>query len=48
VSDVLGPPPQTASDLPGRTMWGGYVVVPQSCTAKLTLLWYVPHVARAG
>jgi len=48
VSDVLGPPPQTATDLPGRTMWGGYVVVPQSCTAKLTLFWYVPHVARVG
>jgi len=47
-SDVLGPPPQTATDLPGRTMWGGFVVIPPSCTAKLTLRWNVPHVARVG
>ncbi len=47
-SDVLGPPPQTATDLPGRAMWGGFVVIPASCTAKLTLRWYVPHVARVG
>jgi hypothetical protein len=44
---TLGPPPQTTSDLPGRTMWGGYVMVPVSCTAKVTLKWYVPNIARA-
>jgi hypothetical protein len=46
--DVLGPPPQTTSDVPGRTMWGGWIVIPPSCTAKLKLQWYVPHMARVG
>jgi hypothetical protein len=43
--DVLGSPPETTSDLPGRAMWGGYVVIPPYCTATLTLSWYVPGVA---
>jgi hypothetical protein len=48
VLDVLGPPPQTVSDVSGRAMWGGWVVVPPGCTAKLTLRWSVPHMARVG
>jgi hypothetical protein len=48
VLDVLGPPPQTVSDVAGRAMWGGWVVVPPGCTAKLTLRWSVPHMARVG
>ena len=43
--DQLGAPPNTHSDLPGRNMWGGYVVIPPLCTETLTLTWYSPHVA---
>jgi hypothetical protein len=43
--DKVGAPTETASDLPGRTMWGGNVVIPIFCTATLTLSWYVPDVA---
>lgn len=45
VSDVLGWPPSTTSDLPNRAMFGGYVVVPDYCTATVTLSWYTPNVA---
>ncbi|MDE3230676.1 MAG: DUF4012 domain-containing protein, partial [Chloroflexota bacterium] len=44
-SDQLGLPPNTTSDLPNRAMYGGYVVVPDYCTATVTLSWYVPSVA---
>jgi hypothetical protein len=40
-----GYPPNTASDVPGRAMYGGYVVVPRLCTATITLTYYVPNVA---
>lgn len=40
-----GGPPNTTSDVAGRAMFGGYVVVPNLCTARLTLTWYVPNVA---
>jgi len=43
--DQLGAPPNTTSDLPGRAMYAGYVVVPDYCTATVTLSWYVPNVA---
>ncbi|HLY31882.1 MAG TPA: hypothetical protein VKQ36_12705, partial [Ktedonobacterales bacterium] len=43
--DVLGAPPNTTSDVPGHSMWGGYVVIPDGCTETLTLSWYTPHVA---
>lgn len=46
VLDQLGGPTQTTSDVPGRAMWGGFVVIPPFCTANLTLSWYVPHVVR--
>jgi hypothetical protein len=46
VLDALGPPTQTTSDVPGRTMWGGFILVPQNCTAKVTLRWYVPNIAK--
>jgi hypothetical protein len=45
VLDRLGWPPATTSDVQGRAMWGGYVVVPRYCTATLTLDYYVPNVA---
>jgi Protein of unknown function (DUF4012) len=44
--DTLGSPPNRASDLPGRAMWGGYVIIPASCTATIHLRWYVPGVAH--
>ncbi len=43
--DVLGGPTTTRSDVAGRTMWGGNVVLPINCTATLSMSWYVPGVA---
>jgi uncharacterized protein DUF4012 len=40
-----GYPPNMASDVPGRAMYGGYVVVPRHCTATITLDYFVPNVA---
>jgi len=45
VLDRTGGPTSTATDVPGRQMWGGYVVVPRYCTATMTLDYYVPNVA---
>jgi len=45
-NDTLGPPTSTTSDLPGRGMWGGYVIVPPGCTATLKLSYNVPHMAQ--
>ena len=48
-NDKLGAPPNTTSDMPGRAMFAGYVVVPDGCTATVTLSWYTPNVApKAG
>jgi hypothetical protein len=47
VLDTLGPPPNKASDLPGRAMWGGYVIIPTACAATIHLRWYVPGVVHA-
>jgi len=46
VLDTLGPPPNKTSDVPGRAMWGGYVIIPASCTATIQLRWYVPGVVH--
>lgn len=43
--DKVGFPAATTSDVPGRAMWGGWVFVPQYCTATLTLSWHVSNVA---
>jgi len=40
----VGAPTATATDVPGREMWGGYVVVPRYCRATVTLDYYVPNV----
>jgi hypothetical protein len=40
-----GGPITSTSDVPGRAMWGGNVMVPMGCTATITLRWYVPGVA---
>ena len=40
-----GWPPNVTSDVAGRAMFGGFVVVPNMCTARLTLTWHVPNVA---
>ena len=42
--DRVGGPTNTKSDVPGRAMWGGWVVIPPSCTANLTFTYYVPNV----
>lgn len=42
----VGGPKATKSDVPNLTMWGGYVVIPQYCTANLTLTYYVPNVVN--
>jgi hypothetical protein len=47
VLDTLGPPPNRTSDVPGRAMWGGYVIIPTTCAATIHLRWYVPGVVHA-
>jgi hypothetical protein len=42
----VGWPTATKSDVPGVSMWGGYVVIPQYCTANLWLTYYVPNVVN--
>jgi hypothetical protein len=44
VLDRVGAPTATTTDVQGRAMWGGYVVVPRSCKATVTLDYYVPNV----
>jgi hypothetical protein len=29
-------------------MWGGWVTIPLACTAKVTLRWFMPHIANVG
>ena len=40
--DTLGPPTNLVSDEPGRSMFGGWVIVPKNCTMTVTVSWYVP------
>jgi hypothetical protein len=42
--DRVGGPTATVTDVQGRAMWGGYVVVPRYCRATVTLDYYVPNV----
>ncbi len=44
--DTIGPPTNMNSDEPGRTMFGGWVIVPKNCTMTVTLSWYVPPLAK--
>ncbi|GHO94460.1 hypothetical protein KSF_045080 [Reticulibacter mediterranei] len=44
--DKLSGPTALASDLPGRSMWGGLTVTPKNCISTITLSWYVPHAVR--
>jgi hypothetical protein len=46
--DYLGMPTERTSDVPGRAMWGGWVVIPEWCTARVTLTWYVPNVTASS
>jgi hypothetical protein len=46
VLDRMGGPTQTTTDVPGTTLWGGFVTIPPFCTANLTLSWYVPGVVH--
>jgi hypothetical protein len=43
--DQIGRPNNFTSDIPGRAMFGGLVVVPAFCEGAIVLQWYVPHVA---
>jgi hypothetical protein len=43
--DDTGYPTNYASDVAGRAMFGGYVTVPNYCTATLTLTYFVPNMA---
>lgn len=43
--DDTGFPTNERSDVSGLAMFGGYVTVPENCTANVTLSWYVPRVA---
>nr|BBH89198.1 hypothetical protein KTC_39490 [Thermosporothrix sp. COM3] len=38
----IGPPNNFKSDIAGRAMFGGYLVVPKNCTMLATIAWYVP------
>jgi hypothetical protein len=40
--DLVGPPTNTDSDMPGRAMYGGWVNIPKNCTMTVSLSWYVP------
>lgn len=42
----VGWPTATTSDVPGVSMWGGYVVIPQYCSANIWLTYYVPNVVN--
>jgi hypothetical protein len=44
--DKLSGPTARASDLPGRSMWGGLTVTPKNCISTITLSWYVPHAVK--
>src|SRR5487761_2315548 len=46
--DNLGGPTSTTSDIPNRAMYAGYVVVPDYCTATVTLSRYTPNVEAMG
>ncbi len=43
---ALSGPTNTASDEPGRAMYGGWVIVPKNCTMNVTLSWYVPPMSQ--
>ncbi len=46
--DQIGPPDNTKSDMPGKGMFGGYVVIPKNCSMTLTLSWYVPPLTQGS
>ncbi len=43
--DDIGEPTNFVSDMPGRNMYGGLVVIPAFCVATVELRWYVPSIA---
>ena len=45
--DTIGPPPSMKSDIAGRAMFGGWVIVPKNCTMTATLSWYVPPMSQS-
>ncbi|MBO0796282.1 MAG: hypothetical protein J2P36_35780, partial [Ktedonobacteraceae bacterium] len=45
--DKIGPPTNLQSDMAGRAMFGGWVIVPKNCTVTITLSWYVPPIGAA-
>jgi hypothetical protein len=40
--DTIGGPTNFKSDVPGRAMFAGWVVIPKNCTMTISLSWYVP------
>ncbi len=46
--DTIGGPTNRVSDEAGRTMFGGYVVIPKNCTMTITLSWYVPPIGQGA
>ena len=46
--DTIGPPTNLVSDEPGRSMFGGWVIVPKNCTMTATVSWYVPPLSAAS
>ncbi len=46
--DKIGAPTNMTSDVAGRAMYGGYVVIPKNCTMTVTLSWYVPPIGQSA
>lgn len=47
-TDVIAGPTNTSSDVTGRSMFGGLVVIPAFCMATVTLSWQTPHAYTPG
>ena len=40
--DLVGPPTNLNSDMPGRAMYAGWLNVPKNCTMTASISWHVP------
>ncbi len=47
-TDNIAGPTDFTSDVAGRTLFGGLVVIPSYCTATVTLSWSVPNAFTVG
>lgn len=47
-TDAIAGPTDFTSDVQGRTLFGGLIVIPSHCTATVTLSWTVTHAFTPG